>query len=228
MSQLTVHNTTIDIPSSDPDRDVLDALDSGIGILESFTYGDVNVRALDLDDLRLLDGEIRGVRAERGTWSRLRVDAVEIVSCDLPALTVTGCKFTRVKFTNCKLLGARFEDVTAEHLVFDRCKLDYATFEMLRAKAPIAFTNTALREARFARCEIPTAIFDHCELQLTEFESGSYRGLDLRDNDLATLRGVTNLRGIKLRDDQMLQLAHALAADLDIELDDEPEGWRTT
>ena len=227
MNQLTVRETTIEIPTVDTDWEALDTLESGIGILDGFTYADVAVRALDLDNLRLVDGEVRGVRTERGTWNQLRIDAVEFSGCDFPALSISGCKLTRVKFTNCKLLGARLEDVTAEHVVFDHCKLDYATFETLRAKGPVAFTNTALREARFTGCEMSTVAFDQCELRLTEFDRGGYRGMDLRDNDLASVRGITNLRGVKLRDTQTLQLAQALAADLDLDLDDEPEGWRT-
>jgi uncharacterized protein YjbI with pentapeptide repeats len=225
MNQLTVRATTIDIPSQDTDREALDSLESGIGILDGFLYADTSVRALDLDDLRLIDGEIRGVRAEHGTWNQLRIDAVEFTGCDFPSLAVTGCKLTRVKFTNCKLLGARFEDTVAEHLVFDRCKLDYATIEKLRAKGPVAFTNTALREARFTNCELSAGVFDQCELNLTEFDRGSYRGMDLRGNDLSSIRGIANLRGVKLRDTQTLQLAQALAADLELDLDDEPEGW---
>lgn len=220
MDQLTLRTTTIDLPPRpDEDREPVDALSSGIGIIEGFDYADAHVRALDLDDLKLLDGQVRGLRTESATWARLRIDSVEFTGCDLSSLRLSESKLTRVRFTNCKMLGAALEEVTAEHVVFDHCKLDYATLTGLRAKGPMIFTGTVLREAQFTRCDLGAALFDGCDLTLAEFDQGTYKGCDLRGNDLSTIRGVTNLRGVRIERPQTLHLAESLIADLALELD---------
>ncbi|MEU0841385.1 hypothetical protein ABZ370_18195 [Streptomyces sp. NPDC005962] len=53
-------------------------------------------------------------------------------------------------------------------------------------------------------------------MRLTEFDGGTYRGLDLRGNDLSRLRGLAFLKRIVIDQAQTLQLAEALAAELDI------------
>ena len=220
MDQLTLRTTTADLPPhSDQDRDPVDSLSSGIGILDGFNYADADLRALDLDDLKLLNGTVRGVRTESATWTKLRIDSVEFTGCELSSLRLSDSKLTRVRFTNCKLLGADLEEVTAEHVVFDHCKLDYATLTGLRAKGPMIFTGTVLREARFTRCDLGRALFDGCDLALAEFDQGTYKCCDLRGNDLSTLRGVTNLRGVRIEQAQSLHLAEALIAELGIDID---------
>jgi uncharacterized protein YjbI with pentapeptide repeats len=220
MDQLTLRTTTVDLPPHpDQDRDPVDNLSSGIGVIDGFDYADAQLRSLDLNDLKLLDGRVRSLRAESATWTSLRIDSVEFIGCDISSLRLTDSKLSRVRFTNCKMLGAALEEVTAEHVVFDHCKLDYATLTGLRAKGPMIFTGTVLREAQFSRCDLDAVLFDGCDLALTEFDLGSYKGCDLRGNELSTVRGVTNLRGVRLERAQTFQLAEALIADLAFNLD---------
>jgi hypothetical protein len=55
-----------------------------------------------------------------------------------------------------------------------------------------------------------------CDLRLTEFDGGTYRGLDLRGNDLSQLRGIASLRQVIIDRAQTLQLAEALGDELDV------------
>lgn len=220
MNQLTLRATAVDLPPRlGEDLDPVDALSSNIGVVEGFDYADAQVRALDLDDLKLLDGTVRGLRTESATWTKLRVDSVEFTGCDLSCLRLSRSNLTRVRFTDCKMLGAAFEEVTAEHVVFDHCKLGYATLTGLRAKGPVIFTATVLREAQFTRCDLGAALFDDCDLTSAEFDQGRYKGCDLRGNDLSRIRGVVNLGGVRIERAQTLHLAEALVADLGLDLD---------
>jgi uncharacterized protein YjbI with pentapeptide repeats len=126
-----------------------------------------------------------------------------------------------VRFTNCKLLGAQFADLTLEHVVFANCKLDYATVERLKAAGPVIFSTCSLVEAQFEACDLSGIALDGCSMHLTEFVRGTYRGCDLRGNDLASVRGVANLHGAVIDRAQALQLAEALAADLGVTFGDE-------
>ncbi|WP_433211351.1 pentapeptide repeat-containing protein [Microtetraspora malaysiensis] len=58
------------------------------------------------------------------------------------------------------------------------------------------FSRCDLREARFSGSDLSKAAFDECNLHLAEFDGGTYRGCDLRSNDLSSLRGVSVLKKI--------------------------------
>jgi uncharacterized protein YjbI with pentapeptide repeats len=83
------------------------------------------------------------------------------------------------------------------------------------------FVRCSLREADFENCYFSHALFEECELVLTNFGRGSYKGCDLRGNDLSSVTGIKNLKSVIINRYQMMQLAEAMAADLDVTFGDE-------
>lgn len=65
-------------------------------------------------------------------------------------------------------------------------------------------------------CDLTGSVLDTCTLRLTEFGRGKYQGLDLRSNDLTTLRGVAHLAKVVIDRAQQAELAEALIAELDV------------
>ncbi|WP_177244828.1 pentapeptide repeat-containing protein [Streptomyces sp. yr375] len=181
-----------------------------------FHYTDADLRDLDLSDAHLMDGRITGLKAQRTRLDKLRVDSVEFTGCDLASLRWTDSKVSRAVFRDCKLMGGVLEDVTLDNVLFENCRLDYSAFTRVRATGPVIITKTSLRETTFAACDLSAALLDDCDLRLTEFDGGKYRGLDLRGNDLSRLRGLASLKQIVIDQAQTLQLAEALAAELDV------------
>ena len=94
---------------------------------------------------------------------------------------------------------------------FTGCELDYALFDRVRATGPVLFARCSLGEAELTGCSLPGSLFDECDLSLTAFGPGSYRGCDLRGNDLSSVARVHHLKRVILDRAQVLQLASALA-----------------
>ncbi len=130
-------------------------------------------------------------------------------------------KLSRTRFDGCRLLGARFENVAMDHVVFSDCRLDYALLERVRATGPVLFVRCSLREAEFRGCDLARSLFDDCDLGLTDFGPGGYRGCDLRGNDLSGIRGAHHLSRVVIDRAQLIQLAEALAADLEVSFGDD-------
>jgi uncharacterized protein YjbI with pentapeptide repeats len=103
-----------------------------------------------------------------------------------------------------------------EHVVFSGCKLDYATFDQIRAAGPVLFAGCSLREAEFAGCSLAGAALDGCDMRLTAFSPGYYRRCDLRGNDLSALAGTAHLKHVIIEAAQTMQLGEALAAELKV------------
>ncbi|MEV4741759.1 pentapeptide repeat-containing protein [Streptomyces sp. NPDC049555] len=189
--------------------------------LSEFTYANADLRELALSEGQLVAGRITAVRSQRAFFENLRLHSVEFSGCDLGDLRWHGGKISRVRFSSCKLLGAALDELVLEHVLFENCKLDYATLERIRCAGPVIFSRCSLGEARFAGCDLTGACFDACGMKLTEFDGGSYRDCDLRGNDLSHIRGIPSLRQIVIGRAQALQLAEALAAELDVTYGDD-------
>jgi uncharacterized protein YjbI with pentapeptide repeats len=217
MDSLTIRDTTAELPVFDEDADLtpVAALDEQEATSD-FLFGAASLRSLEVDRVRLLAGRVQELRTGHAAFTEVRADSVEFSGCDFSSLSWTASKLTRVRFTNCKLLGAQLEDLTLDHVVFARCKLDYAAVQRLKAAGPVIFSGCSLAEAQFEACDLQHVVFDGCSMHLTEFARGTYKGCDLRGNDLASARGVANLYGVVIDRAQTLQLAEALATDLDV------------
>lgn len=223
MEQLTIRNTSAELPVFDAEVELrpVSALGTDTGSISDFQYNDTSVRTLDLEKITLLHGKLRAVKAERANIVGVRMDSIEFTGCDLSSLRVEGGKLSRVRFETCKLLGADFKGASLEHVVFVGCKLDYATLDQMRATGPVLFVRCSLPEAEFTGCDLSGALFDDCDLRLTVFGEGGYRGCDLRGNDLSAISGTRHLKKVVIDRAQTIQLAEALAAELDMTFGDD-------
>lgn len=219
MSTRTIRRTSVTLPALDEPGLYLSAvtsLEGGRGRVSEFHYAEADLRDLDLADTHLLDGRVNRLRTQRARLEKVRVDSVEFTGCDLSSLRWSAGRLTRVVFRDCKVLGAVLEDVTLDDVLFDNCKLDYSTLTRVRAAGPVIFSACSLREATFTGSDLTRCLFDACDLRQVEFVGGTYRGLDLRGNDLSQLTGVASLKNVIIDRAQTLQLAEALAAQLEV------------
>ncbi|MFF7192365.1 pentapeptide repeat-containing protein [Streptomyces sp. NPDC008079] len=224
MDTRTIRRTTVTLPALGEEGLLLSnvtSLEGGRGRVDGFRYADADLRELDLYEAHLASGRISGLRTQRTRLDKLRVDSVEFTGCDLASLQWTDSKISRTVFRDCKLMGATLTDVLLDNVLFENCKLDYSTFTRVRATGPVIVARTSLRETTFTSGDLGTALFDDCDLRLTEFDGGSFRGLDLRGNDLSQIRGLASLKKIVIDPAQTLQLAGALTTELEVTFGDD-------
>lgn len=216
MDRRTFGRVTVTVPNLNGLSNVSSLEGGRLGIVEGFRYGDVDLRVLNLADLRLLTGRITGVHASRAQLSEMRLESVEFDNSDLGSASWHESSLSRVVFRNCKLMGATLSALTLDNVLFEDCRLDYTTFDGIRATGPVVFSKCSLNEAVFTNCDLSKVVLDACTLEFTEFGHGKYQGLDLRSNDLSALRGVPHLAKVIIDRAQQIELAHALMADLDV------------
>ncbi|MFE3579135.1 pentapeptide repeat-containing protein [Streptomyces vinaceus] len=199
----------------------IDTLDSPRGAVQDFTYGDADLRSLDLAEAQLITGRITGLHAKRVEFEAFTLHGVEVSGSDLGSARWRDGKLTRVHIKDSKLMGAALDGLVLDDVLFEKCRFDYATFEKVRATGPVVFSECTLTEAVFSDCDLSGAVFADCTLKLTEFGAGRYRATDLRGNDLASVRGISNLAKIRIDPGQQIQLAEAIVSELDITIGDD-------
>lgn len=223
MDRLTIRETSSDLPHFPEESELarVTSLDPAGGLVSQFEFGDISVRAMEVKDVRILNGRVNSLRAETASMKGVNVASVDFTRCELGSLRWAGGKISRTRFDSCKMLGARFTDVTLEHVTFIDCKMDYSMFDQIRTSGPVMFIRCSLREAEFSGCDFSRSLFDECDLVLADFGQGKYLGCDLRGNDLSAVRGTHHLRRVVIDRHQLIQLAEALAAQLEVTFGDE-------
>ena len=219
MEQLAIRATRAALPNlDDADLEDVDTLTNRLGVMSDFRLVDAELRSMEVSDQHLTTGRIEGLRVERAKLHELRMDSVDFAGCDLSGATFTSGKWSRVRFANCKILSGHFDSLILEDVIFERCKLDYATFAGVTAKGPVIFRDCSLEETEFSNCDLSKVAFDECRMDLTRFERTQAKGLDLRGNDLSAIRGITSLKHAVIESAQALQLGRALVDDLELTL----------
>lgn len=203
------------LPYIEDSLDVVDDLDCDEP-LSDYLYTDRQVRHISASGVRLASGRIVKIEAERATFTDVRFNSGQIERCLLISSEWGQCTLSRVVFRECKILGANFIENKWANVVFDRCKIEYSTFESIQASAAVAFVNTQFKQVTFTECNFPKGHMSGCELDSVEFIGGGYHEFDFRDNDLSTIRGAANLHGVFISPVQRQQLAEALVSELDL------------
>ena len=165
---------------------------------------------------------INGETWTRGALTGLTLRRSWLTRADLSAATFANATLDRCVLVGCSLVGVTFDTVTAKDVLFDNCRLDYATFERFKSAGPVAFVGCSLAETIFRTSTLTAAVFEDCKLAGASFDSCDLRGADLRGNDLAGLTGATGLRGVTLAESQLPALTELLVSELSIKVSSDP------
>ena len=223
VERITIRGASSNLPVFTEDMELtpLSSLGRVTGQLSRFSLDDLSMRTLDVQDAGLHEGRIHNVHAENVSIRRVTVRSLKFSECNLSMLHWSGGEISTAWFDNCKLLGARFDDIKLMNVVFADCKIDYSTFSRMRTSGPVLFVRCSIREAEFEGCYFSRALFDECELVQTNFGHGSYKGCDLRGNDLSVATGINNLKSVVIDRYQLTQLAEAMASELNVTFGDD-------
>ncbi|MGH3907834.1 MAG: pentapeptide repeat-containing protein [Pseudonocardiaceae bacterium] len=202
-------------PYIEDDLTSVDDLDSDEP-LSDYLYADRQVRHIVVEGGRLARGRICQIEVERATFTGVRFNSGQLEHCLFISSEWERCSLSRVVFRDCKLLGATFNENKWDNVVFDRCKIEYSTFESVQASAPVVFVDTQFKHVTFTGCDFPKGHMSGCELELVDFVGGGYHEFDLRGNDLSRVRGAANLHGVLVTPAQRSELAEALVSELDV------------
>ncbi|MFF0270226.1 pentapeptide repeat-containing protein [Kribbella sp. NPDC004536] len=181
-----------------------------------FRYADRSVRHLAVADAALSGGTLTRIEARRATFDQAMIQSVVFDQCVVLSSDWIDCTLARVKFRDCKILGGNFVDNNWSNVVFERCRLEYLTFDSIRTNAPVVFVDSRLKEVIFRRTDLAGGHMSACALDDVEFDGGSYTNFDVRGNDLSTVRGASNLNGVIIDPIQRQELGEALVSELDL------------
>ncbi len=125
---------------------------------------------------RLPDGDYENCQFVHCNLANADLSGINFIECSFNACNMGRAKLSRVsfrdvRFKDSKMIGLHFEDCNEFMLTmeFDRCILDYSSFEKLKLQH-IRFMDCHMHESVFTGTDLTGAVFGHCDLQGTKFE----------------------------------------------------------
>lgn len=164
----------------------------------------------DCDELELSDCVLDGV----DLGATVRPVAIELVRCVL-----TGCDLSQVRLralhgtrlVDCKLTGTDVSGVRVRDTELERCHLRYVNLRMGGLER-VRFAGCVLDDVDFHEATLTDVAFPLSRLQGVNVDRTSFERVDLREATELGITAVTNLRGVVVRPEQVVDLAWVLAA----------------
>ncbi|GIH19817.1 pentapeptide repeat-containing protein [Rugosimonospora africana] len=180
---------------------------------------------LDLSERRAGAVEFSQCRFDKATLSgselpRLGLTDCLIENCDWANLRAEGGKLDRVRVAESRMTGLTWTDGLVRDALFDRCRMDlsvwrFADFDTVR------FSHCNLAGADFTNADLRTAQFVECDLTRAQFSNATMEGTRFRGCTLVGIAGVTSWSGAVVHHSDLLALSYALAAALNIRIDED-------
>jgi len=220
MDTRTVGELRILAPDLDP-RDLDDVTEP-----PEYELDEAKVDGADWAGLQLGGGlrlsHLTGVSLAQATWRNATVYGCRFERVDFSGAQLAGLTVERCTFVGCRMTGVQVRDSTLKNVLFEDCRLDYASLTDVRATGSVGWVGCKLDNATLTKCQLPAVALRSCSLDTVEFRDCDLRGADLRGNDLSGTNGLSSLRGVRLAAGQLLELAAVAVRTLDIALDPEP------
>ncbi len=200
------------MPALPPALDPLDAA----GLRAQPEHSDVELVDLDLcaerlTALSLEAARVKGCRFAGAELRRLHCAQVVFETCDFANTRWFDCDFNEVAFLDCRFTGASLTGGRLSAVLLRDCAAQMAKLSHL-GRPHALLTGCDLRGALLMESDLGQLRFAACDLTGVQLFNVDLKGCDLRDNELADLKGAGCLRGATIDALQLLSLCPALAA----------------
>jgi uncharacterized protein YjbI with pentapeptide repeats len=147
------------------------------------------------------------------TFEHLKIWDAILVRVDLSATRCFEAGLLRSELLGCRMSGAQFGESTIKDVVFENCKLNMVSFRKCYLER-VVFRNCVLDEADFIGATLKDVVFTDCELRQTDFNRVRCTRVDMTRADISEIKGVTSLKNVRIRSEQMMTLAPLLCAEV--------------
>ncbi|MCP2336443.1 pentapeptide repeat-containing protein [Actinomadura rupiterrae] len=219
MDVRTIREIKVLLPSTELDLTATDQPPAR-GDLIGLEARDTDWSRLQLIKRRLIDCRLHTVTLDGLQLEDTRVGNTTFTDCDLSSNRWNTVKIDRCVFTGSRLIGLQASGITMADVVFERCRLDYATLTAIQATGSVAFIDCTLRETIIEDSRLDGIVLADCPMPGTQLTRTRLRDADLRGSNIETLTGTANLTGATLSEDQIPQLTQAYLEELQLTIED--------
>lgn len=181
------------------------------GDLELLEISDVDLAGQDARHARFDECLLRAVGLDGVRLDHAHLLDTRFEACHAGELHLVGATLTRVDLEGCRLGAVQAYDVEAAHLTLRGGKVDYLNLRGARL-TDVLLEGCVLGELDLGGAEVRRLVVRDCRVGRLDVTRASLTDVDLRGADLAAVDGLAGLRGATISEEQLVELAPALAA----------------
>ncbi len=207
----------VSIPRHLTDGDVDDlSIDRGLLELSGISLTNVSVLFDEAEELLVEDSTLTGIVLTETSASSIDIVRSTLDQCDLSRATLANIRGSRIVGT--KLVGSELSGATLTDVVFEHCSFRYANLRMATLRR-VRFDNCVIDDVDAFEASMTDVEFPESSISEFNLDRVSASRVDLRNASSLGLKGIGNMAGMLVAEEQLPSLAYALAAaaGLDIE-----------
>lgn len=206
------HDRRIQRPTLAPDELVADT----VNLTDEFDITDTRSDGLQASAASG-EGRLSQVWLSSGTLSESEFGPVELVDARVSGTDLSNARWhsvtaRRVEWLHCRAMGWQLSFDRASDVYFEDSRLDLSVINVRSVKGLLVFSGCSFTDA-VIRGDISRAVFTGCDFTGAEFDPTNAQGCDLRGSAVHGARGLLNLRGATLDQEQLIAAAPTLAAE---------------
>ncbi len=160
-----------------------------------------------------------GLRIPGARLTRLVARTTWWEDCDLSNCDCADATLRETVVRRSRLTGLAMPQGSLRDVLFENCKLDLANFRFARLER-VTFRTCVLGDADFSGSTQRDCRYQDCDMRAAQFSQVTLRDVDLRGSRLEGIGGLAGMRGARISNEQLLELAPALAAQLGLRVED--------
>lgn len=174
---------------------------------------ELNATRLSLDTVRCDALHVAGAHLPRLSALHTWWEDCDLSNCECSGAAIRHAVLRRVRLTGVELAESALRDVLVED-----CKIDLANLRFAKLER-VTFRRCLLNEADFSGSEQRAVRYEECDLRAAQFSQAKLHDVDLRGSKLEGLSGLGDMRGARISNEQLLELAPAMAAQLGLRVE---------
>jgi len=176
---------------------------------------------VELDALELIGCIVEGVSFANIRFRHFDVQDVFFRNCDFAGVILSDrSRLTRVRFGETRGIGFQANGGTFTDVEFVGGNLDLSSFRMAILQR-FGMRDLRARELDLYGSKIQTGYLLNCDLTSLELSGAEIQGLALHGSNIERLRGVSQLSGVSISQNQLMLLAGTLASEAGIQVGDD-------
>jgi uncharacterized protein YjbI with pentapeptide repeats len=169
--------------------------------------------------VQVSESELHGLTLEPEDLPGLRLSDVVLRGCDLSNSIGHDGALRRVEVHDSRLVGFGLSGAMIENLRVVESSLSFASLAFAQLRDCV-FERVKLAEASFMEARLERVEFIDCELLGTDFRGVRLKDCTIRGTALDGVLGVEDLRGLSMPWPDVIASAAALAATIDISIEE--------
>ncbi len=185
------------------------------GDYELVSFDGVDLREGQAQDSRFLDCVLTGANLDELRLDRAHVIDTAFSACHAGTLHAPDGQWRDVAVRDCRLGAVQAHGAVLTRVSIIGGKLDYLNLRGARVET-MRLVGVSIGDLDLSTARVADLVLEDCRVRRLDVQGAVLRDVDLRGAELARIDGPAGLKGARISEQQLLELASVFAAHLGV------------